>query len=135
GCRWCRVARADGDSQLSVMGLPSGSPFGASAGVRTGSVHLVNMVLGWASTCSAATSTETGSRGGAGHALYRRFSCFVMVWNDRQGCVVAYYSLGKRIGLWSRAAPESGHKVMCQNGLRKYSWRNGNRQGFSHRAA
>src|SRR5208337_3225089 len=29
GCRWCRVARADGDSQVSALGvdLPSGAPF------------------------------------------------------------------------------------------------------------
>ena len=34
GCRWCRVARADRDSQVSALGagLPSGGLSGASTG-------------------------------------------------------------------------------------------------------
>ena len=40
---------------------------------------VVNKVRGWAPTCSAATSTETRSRGGTEHVLDMRISCFVMV--------------------------------------------------------
>ena len=53
-------------------------------------MHVVNEVRGWAPTCSAATSTETRSRGSTEHVLDMRISCFVMVYNVRRGSVIAY---------------------------------------------
>ena len=46
-----------------------------------------------------------------------RISCFVMVYNLRRGNVIAYIEFTTRPELALRAARESGHNSMCQNGL------------------
>ena len=72
GRRWCRVARADRDSQVSALGvgLPSGAPFRCAAPDSAPETWTWSTRSeGGAPTCWAATSTETRSRGSTEHAL------------------------------------------------------------------
>jgi len=120
GCRWCRVARADGDSQVSALGvdLPSGAPFACKhrlkhrnrapgqQGLRVGANLLGRNLDG--------NQIARKYRTCAGHAdlLFRDGG-------KRQAgkcdCLLEFTS---RPELSLRAARESGHNSMCQNGLK-----------------
>ena len=120
GCRWCRVARADGDSQVSALGvdLPSGAPFACKhrlkhrnrapgqQGLRAGANLLGRNLDG--------NQIARKYRTCAGHAdlLFRDGG-------KRQAgkcdCLLEFTS---RPELSLRAARESGHNSMCQNGLK-----------------
>ena len=120
GCRWCRVARADGDSQVSALGvdLPSGAPFACKhrlkhrnrapgqQGLRAGANLLGRNLDG--------NQIARKYRACAGHAdlLFRDGG-------KRQAgkcdCLLEFTS---RPELSLRAARESGHNSMCQNGLK-----------------
>ena len=120
GCRWCRVARADGDSQVSALGvgLPSGAPFRCEhrlkhrkrahgqRGLRVGANLLGRNLDG--------NQIAREYRTCAGHAdlLFRDGG-------KRQAgkcdCLLEFTS---RPELSLRAARESGHNSICQNGLK-----------------
>ena len=71
GRRWCRVARADRDSQVSALGvgLRSGAPFRCEHRIAHRKRGPGQQGLRVGATCWAATSTETRSRGSTEHAL------------------------------------------------------------------
>ena len=92
GCPWRRVARADGDSQVSALGvdLPSGAPFACKHRLKhrnrppgqQGLRAEANLLGRNLDGNQIARSTE--------HVLDMRISCFVMVENVRRGNVIAY---------------------------------------------
>ena len=70
--------------------LPSGAPFRCKHRIEHRKRARGERGLRVAPTCSAATCTETKSRGITEHALEMRISCFVTVANVRRGNVIAY---------------------------------------------
>ncbi len=72
------------------VGLPSGVPFRCKHRIEHRKRARGERGLRVAPTCSAASSTETRSRGSTEHVLDMRIYWFVMVENVRRGNVIAY---------------------------------------------
>ena len=120
GCRWCRLARADGDSQVSALGvgLPSGVPFRCKhriehrkrargeRGLRVGANLLGRNLHGnqiaWKYRVCAGHEDLLFRDGGKRQA-------------GKCDCLLEFTS---RPELALGAARESGHNSICQNGLK-----------------
>jgi len=120
GCRWCRVARADGDSQVSALGvdLPSGAPFrckhriehrkrtpgqrGLRVGANLLSRNLDGNQIAWKYRRCAGHANLPFRDGGKRQA-------------GKCDCLREFTS---RPELALGAARESGHNSICQNGLK-----------------